>query len=115
MIAVQLVVSIIPVIIDSDWIIVFVTFCGTIMALATGAIPQWKNEKWSCAKDSMNISILTEGNESQHVCVIIGNGVGLYFEALANDKGHQLHYTRFYMGVLAVCWLLLLISVAGLD
>ena len=46
MIAVQLGISIIPWVLYSDWAILLVTAAGTLFALLTGSLRQWKGEKW---------------------------------------------------------------------
>lgn len=31
---------------SGDWSNLFITFGGTLLALVTGSLPEWKNEKW---------------------------------------------------------------------
>lgn len=80
--AVQLGVAAIPCGLYDDWGILLMTAVGTILALATGALPQWRFEKWACRRKSKTVS-LTGGNGTRYVMVIIGMADSLDLEDLA--------------------------------
>jgi len=63
--------------------------------------------------------VLTRGNGSQHAIVILGDGKGLDFEDLAagqtNVDVSASWFTRVAVVVLALFWILLLITAAGIK
>ncbi|KAL8868543.1 MAG: hypothetical protein Q9198_008142 [Flavoplaca austrocitrina] len=97
-----------------QYIILLVTACGIVLAFASGALPQWKEEKLACRSKSRKVIALTKGNGAQHVIVINGRGVGLDLEDLATADGLTLKSTRYCVSGFAVLWLALLITVAGI-
>ncbi|RPB12625.1 hypothetical protein P167DRAFT_535948 [Morchella conica CCBAS932] len=112
---VQLGIAAVPWGLWGDWSIVLMTGCGTVLAFASGALPHWKAEKWSCRKKSGKTVSLTAGNGTKHVCVVLGNGVGLDLEDLAGGRGVDRPETRALTALLAVLWIVLLIAVSGLK
>ncbi|KAI5837085.1 hypothetical protein DFP73DRAFT_326391 [Morchella snyderi] len=112
---VQLGIAAIPWGLWGDWSILLTTACGIVLAFASGALPQWKAEKWSCRKDSDKIVSLTAGNGTKHVFVVVGNGVGLDLEDLAGGMGTPRPETRPLTAALAALWVVLLIAVSGLK
>jgi hypothetical protein len=115
-ILIQIVISFIPWIVYGDWGIFMITLCGTFLALLTGSLPQWSTEKWAGRPLSKpKVTCLTRGNGSFHVMVFIGGSGCWDVEALAggNSKPHK--ETTWILVVLAVLWILLLISAAGLK
>lgn len=82
-IVLQLVIAAIPWGLHQDWAALFLTATGTLMALITGALPQWRFEKWACRRETKKVVSLTGGNGTRHVMVIIGNKKGLDLEDLA--------------------------------
>jgi hypothetical protein len=117
-IAVQLVISIIPWIINKDWSIFLVALSGNVLALVGGSLPQWREEKWACTKKGGATITLTKGNGARHAIVIIGRkGVGLDLEILA--MGTRTTYaswsTRIATGILAFFWIVFLITVSGIK
>jgi len=115
-IIVQLGISAIPLGLYGQWNILVITIWGTILALASGAIPQWKAEKWQCRQRKKTV-ILTRGNGAQHAIVIIGsNEGGLDLEDLADSDGVRSSLSlRLYTVFLAVLWLVLLFTVSGVT
>lgn len=116
---VQLGIAAIPCGVYGDWGILLVTASGIVLSFATGALAQWKREKWACRHNTEKTVVLTKGNGSQHAIVIIGDNKGLDFEDLAtgpvtldNSASSQ---TRFALIVLAALWILLLITAASLH
>ncbi|KAJ8115007.1 hypothetical protein ONZ43_g4770 [Nemania bipapillata] len=115
---IQLVIAAIPFATTGEWIIFVITVCGTILTLVTGSLPQWKAEKWACRRNSPNTYIMTQGNGSQHVVVILGNGRGLNLEDLATDRQKypsSNRLTRFILATIAASWISLLIVAAGVS
>lgn len=119
-IVVQLGIAAIPYGLFGDWGIMMVTAIGNLLALATGALPQWKKEKWACRRKSTCSYILTRGNGAQHAIVVLGNnGRGLNLEDLAagqsNVEASANNLTRVALFALATMWILLLIAAAGMK
>ncbi|KAI9852386.1 MAG: hypothetical protein M1838_000908 [Thelocarpon superellum] len=83
----QLVLAVIPVILDRDWGIILIMGSGTCLAILTGSLPQWKVEKLACKIRSHKVVALTRGNGAQHAMVIRGNGKGLDLEDMALGEG----------------------------
>ncbi|KAL8920387.1 MAG: hypothetical protein Q9208_006268 [Pyrenodesmia sp. 3 TL-2023] len=111
---IQLGIATVPCGLYRQYIILLVTACGIVLAFASGALPQWKEEKLACRSGSRKVVALTKGNGAQHVIVINGRGVGLDLEDLAAADGVTLMSTRYYAFGLALLWLALLITVAGI-
>jgi hypothetical protein len=115
----QLVLAAVPWIIYGDWAILMVTFAGTVAALTVGMLPQWTGEKWASRRITTNkIVALTRGNGHHHVMLFINNKnnpPGWDVEALASSSGESYPETRWVCGVLAIWWVLLLITVSGLK
>lgn len=90
-----------------------------VLAFLTGALPQWKAEKWPCRRGSHNTYVLTRGSGAQHAIVILGNGEGLSLEDLAVDGQMRASasklVTRICLGVLSLFWVGVLITAAGLE
>ncbi|KAJ5767328.1 uncharacterized protein N7511_004944 [Penicillium nucicola] len=131
---VQLGVSAIPFGLYRDWSIFLVTVAGTILAYASGALPQWRKEKWACRTLEKRKDIaLTLGNGTQHVIVVLGANGGLDLEDMAGGqlshdenegwtrRGRLMQLmspgntTRLMTFLLAVLWLLLLLSSTGIK
>jgi hypothetical protein len=114
--AVQLGVAAIPWGIFGDWSVFLVAASGILLVLATGSISQWRKEKWHCRRHTSNTVILTKGHGSQHAIVIIGDAKGLSLEDLAADAPVPTSYgTRFAVRSLAILWIFLLITAAGIK
>ena len=79
----QLVLAAIPVILWRDWNVLLITGAGTLLAILTAALPQWKAEKFACRTNSDKVIAVTRGNGSNHVMVIRGSYNGLDLEDLA--------------------------------
>jgi hypothetical protein len=79
----QLGIAAIPIGLERDWIILVITAAGTILAMITSSLPQWRVEKYACRTNSQKTFILTRGNGSQYVMIIFGNGKCLDIEDLA--------------------------------
>lgn len=68
---VQLGIAAIPCGIYGDWGILLVTAAAIVLCFATGAVGQWKIEKWACRElhGKEKTFILTRGNGAQHAIV----------------------------------------------
>ncbi|KAJ5698329.1 hypothetical protein N7462_000334 [Penicillium macrosclerotiorum] len=115
----QLGVAAIPCGLFGDWSILLITICGIVLSFAMGYPSQWAKEKWACRTRSKKVVILTRGSGSQHVIIIIGDGRGLDLEDLAtgpiNVDVSTSAFTRLFVIVLAIIWVLLLITAAGVH
>ncbi|KAG0130677.1 hypothetical protein HOY82DRAFT_366228 [Tuber indicum] len=111
----QLAISTIPWILREDWSIFFTTGCGICLALGSGALPQWREEKWACRRNTKKTAVLTKGNGQKDCIVIIGGEVGLDLEDLAGGRGVDLPSTRYWASFMAALWIALLIAVSGLK
>lgn len=82
----QELIAAIPVIVDNEWEIFLVTTFGTLLALPTGALPQWRAEKLPQRQQSDKNIALTSGNGSRDIMVILGRGNSIDLEELANSE-----------------------------
>lgn len=117
-ILVQQIIAAVPWIIDGNWSIFMVTLCGTIGALVTGGLSQWRDDKWPNIKlppNKRKIMCLTRGNGHRHAMVVVGDGVGWDLEALATAPSKSRPETRLVCTFLTVWWTLLLITVSGIK
>jgi len=118
---VQLGVAAIPCGVWGDWSILLITATGILLALLSGSLGQWKTEKWPCRPNrKAKTVVLTRGNGAQHAIVIRDAGpVGLDLESLAagqtNVNVSTSLSTRAIVVLLAVLWILLLISASGIK
>lgn len=132
----QLLFAAIPCIQSDDWSVLCITGAGTFLALLTGALPQWRFEKWSCRRDTKKTFCLTGGNGTRYAMIILGNGEGLDLEDLAaaesprilrRSKDHSkaahtvmdlplaVRITQVSCIALSVLWIILLITVTSLN
>lgn len=131
---VQIALASIPCALYDDWSILLVTVAGTVLALATGSLPQWKFEKWACRTRTKKVLSIMGGPGTRHVMVILGRGHGLDLEDLAaaesprlirrhtTSQGQPIFNLPFAYWVthtlcllLAIAWLLFLITVTSLK
>lgn len=107
--------AIIPWILFGDWLIFLITSTGTVLAIFSGMLPQWRAEKWECRRSKKTVA-LTKGNGSQHVLLIEGSDDrSLDMEDLASGVPVPLTSTRYYTAILAFFWLVFLVTVTGID
>ena len=76
----QLTIASVPVILDREWGVLFITGAGTLLAQLAGALPQWRAEKLPNRQHSSEIYALTTGNGAKDVMVILGRGQCLDLE-----------------------------------
>jgi len=119
--ALQLGIAAVPWGLYGEWFTFFVTAAGTLLAYASGSLPQWWDEKVGVRhmKPTAPIKdvILTEGNGAKDAILILGCNSGMDLEALAAPQ-RELRSpwsTRILTIVLAILWTALLISVAGWE
>jgi hypothetical protein len=111
-----------------NWTVLMVTAAGSLLATLTSSLPQWRKEKFNCRTNSKETYVLTRGNGHPHVFVVqngghfinsndpnkkSGNSVNL--EDLAVAYPATTNNTRIAVFVLALLWVFLLITVAGLK
>jgi hypothetical protein len=121
----QIVLAAVPEIKYGSWSVLVITVGGTLLCLAQAALPQWRKEKWACrdlAEESMKEGerkdktvILTRGNGSPHAIVIISEGVGPDLEDLAGARDVESWSTTPCVLILAVLWVVLLLTAAGVK
>ena len=117
-IVIQLSIAAIPWGINGRWDTFLITATGNIFAVTSGSLPQWRREKWACPKKGGQTVAITEGNGSRSAMVIVGKqGVGLDLEILARGTRTtpSSPFTRVANSILAVLWILLLITVAAMK
>lgn len=113
---IQVIIAIIPWAIYGDWMIALVTFCGSCLSIATSAMPQWIEEKWTARRvEELKITCLTRGNGSHHVMVFISAPGAWDIESLAAALPSPRLDTKGIALGLMVLWTCLLISVSGIN
>ncbi|KAL5337964.1 hypothetical protein BJX70DRAFT_367805 [Aspergillus crustosus] len=120
---VQLGISAIPLGLDGDWGVLMITGSANILCYITGALRQWKVEKWACRRLDTRTKknfVLTRGNGAQHAIAVIGNEHGLDLEDLATgfsmiDSPTITIGAQLAMIGLGVAWVALLITASGLS
>jgi hypothetical protein len=114
--ATQLIIAAIPVVVYREWFTLYVTAAGTALAYASGALPQWVEEKLGVGKLKRDqCFILTEGNGAHDALLILGCKDSVDLERLAGPQRSLRHpwTTRVFTIVLAILWIALLLSVGG--
>ncbi|KAK6353605.1 hypothetical protein TWF696_005568 [Orbilia brochopaga] len=115
-IAVQLGVAVIPWAVWGDWAIFLVCGAGTVFSLLSSSLPQWISEKWAWRRlwKSKTV-VLTRGNGNRYAVAVICRPGDPDIEALASARAAPRRYTRAMFLVLTVLWVLLLITVSGIQ
>ncbi|RMJ15819.1 hypothetical protein CDV36_004538 [Fusarium kuroshium] len=117
---VQLALSIIPWILYGEWHVFLITVFGNILAITEGSIPQIREEKWACPRRGGATVAITQGNGSRHVILIENdrkskNGLDLEILARSTRAIRPALFTKVATAVLALLWVVLLITVAGME
>ncbi|KAJ5662683.1 hypothetical protein N7462_011609 [Penicillium macrosclerotiorum] len=115
---IQLIIAMIPWVINNEWGTFLITCYGNILALLTSSLPQWRREKWACPRKGGPTVTITEGNGSRFAMIILSKkGVGLNFEILARGTrtAPASLLTRLATSFFAVNWIILLITAVGLS
>jgi hypothetical protein len=126
----QFALAVLPIIYDhTNWSILYVTGAGTLLAFCSGSLPSWTREKYNegapKARPGRTFA-LTRGNGHGHVFVITiegeqGKRVVVPFDLLATipranpEPGSHGRWRRFSIGILALCWVVVLIAVGGME
>jgi hypothetical protein len=122
----QFALAVLPIIYDHrNWSILYVTSAGTLLAFCSGSLPSWTREKYNGteikAKEG-RVFALTRGNGHGHVFVITVKGDGVTpFDLLATvpranlEPGSHGRWRRLTIGILALCWIIVLIAVGGME
>jgi hypothetical protein len=101
-----------------EWPVFVITLCGTAMALITGGLNQWREERWSSRLlDKERTYILTRGNGAQYALVIIAREGSLNLEDLAtSSEGKPVsRATKLWMVFCLLFWVALLLTVGGIE
>ena len=103
-----------------NWTVLMITAAGTALALLTGSMPQWGEEKFSARRVTKNSGqryILTRGNGHAHVFVIevIKDAYFKNLDDMATRRPFRSSLTRVAIVVLAILWIFLLTIVGGLE
>jgi hypothetical protein len=117
-ILIQQICAAIPVIIWRYWPPLMITLCGTLLALSTGAHPQWAAEKWPGKRlRSMHVKpiALTRGNGHRYVMIVLSYNGSWDFETMASSQLHIHPSMKYNLVVIAVLWIMLLLTVTGLK
>lgn len=114
--ALQIALAAVPWGLYREWFTFLITVAGTVLAYASGALPQWTEEKSDVRRLERPKQVtLTEGNGAQEALLIIAEAGDLDLEALAAPQRQLKHpsLTRLLSIALAVLWVALLLTVAG--
>ncbi|RYO97442.1 hypothetical protein DL765_011186 [Monosporascus sp. GIB2] len=119
----QLIVSAIPTILWGNWSIIFLTALGTVLAVVTASLKEWRLEKYQARRHSKQTYAITRGNGHRHVFIIepgiqdgsTGKYPGLYLDDLAGAVRKADDWTRLKSVILAVAWIWYLIMAGGLK
>jgi hypothetical protein len=112
-----------------NWTVLMVTAVGSLLATLTSSLPQWRKEKFNCRTNSKETYVLTRGNGHPHIFVIQNgatyypnpkdqskkSGISVNLEDLAVAYPATTHSARIAVFFLALLWVFLLITVAGLK
>ncbi|KUJ17420.1 uncharacterized protein LY89DRAFT_707001 [Mollisia scopiformis] len=105
-----------PWVLYGDWGVMMIVLAGTVLAMATCSLAQWREEKWAGRLlDHNNVICLTRGNGHKHVMVLLGRAGSPDIEAFATARGAARHETPVVTAILAALWVCLLLSVSGLK
>lgn len=127
---VQLAVAAIPWILRGNWAIFLAAGTGTLLAYTSASLPHWREEKFKARRksdyearrrDDKQDYALTSGQGSQHVLVVMGarrgeNNTpwGLNLADLAGGRTPEMPNTRIWTAMLAVLWVVFLITCIGI-
>ncbi|KDQ18343.1 hypothetical protein BOTBODRAFT_52406 [Botryobasidium botryosum FD-172 SS1] len=111
-------VAIIPGVLHGNWLILILTFGGTILVQLHAALPQWQQELWNAGtvkEGKSEVVCLTQGNGSQYVMVVRSKGGSLRLPHIAAARTVQSRATVPLTSLLAVLWLVHLFTVQGVK
>lgn len=112
----QIIVSVLPAILNQNWLVFIITICGILLALLGGALPQWRAEKFAARRvNKREVICLTRGNGSNSVIIIVSDATGIRLEDLATARVERTHFTTVMTFILASLWIVHLLVVQALD
>ncbi|KAI0773071.1 hypothetical protein BD413DRAFT_472922 [Trametes elegans] len=115
----QLAVAVVPGARHGNWIVLVVTFGGTLLALTASGLPQWREEKYAARPvdptRGREVVCITRGNGSTFIMVVVSDRAGIRLEDLAGGRDKRRTVTSVMSAVLCILWIVLLLTVEGLD
>ncbi|KAI0542602.1 hypothetical protein GGR58DRAFT_255215 [Xylaria digitata] len=109
-------IAVAPWVVYGDWGAAFILLSGTLLALVTGAIPQWRQEKWAGARlNGHSVHALTRGNGHGYAMVFVGSPNSYNLEIMATSEAQRRPETPIIAAILATLWAGLLICTSGLE
>ncbi|KAI0704645.1 hypothetical protein C8Q76DRAFT_179212 [Earliella scabrosa] len=115
----QLAIATIPGPLHGNWIVLIVTVGGTLLALVGGGLGQWREEKYAARQvdpvRGRDVVVLTRGNGSAFAMVVVSDRTGIRLEDLAAGRDKRRLVTAVLTGSLFLLWIVLLLTVEGLE
>lgn len=94
----------------------FITAAGTVLAVLTGSVREWRLEKYKARSEAKHPYIITRGNGHKHVFIIFNkSGTGLQLDDLAGAVQTAGPITRLASVFLAILWTMFLVTAGGID
>ncbi|KAK8094959.1 hypothetical protein PG997_001644 [Apiospora hydei] len=87
----QLGVATIPIALDRQWGVMFITIIGTLLIQIAGLLPQWRAEKLPNGQKSKDCYALTSGNGSTDIVVVLGRGLCLNLEEMSASQSPRIN------------------------
>ncbi|KAK7977085.1 hypothetical protein PG988_004575 [Apiospora saccharicola] len=87
----QLAIAAVPIVIDRQWGIMFITIIGTLLIQIAGLLPQWRAEKLPNGQKSKDCYALTSGNGASDIVVILGRGLCLNLEEMSASQSPRVN------------------------
>lgn len=120
--AVQLGVAAIPWALRGNWAIFLAASTGSLLAYVSASLPHWREEKFKArSKVDEQDFALTSGQGSQHVLIVMGarrgkkeTPWGLNLADLAGGRPPEMPNTRIWTAMLAILWVVFLITCIGI-
>lgn len=110
--------GVLPLVLFGEYFTIMITACGTVLAWLSGALPQWVEEKSLVRQLSKKKDVLvTEGSGAYEMIMLRAQPGDLDLEALAGSRRDLSNpaLTRTCCALLAISWIVLLITVAGWE
>lgn len=115
-IAVQMGIAIAPLVLYGNWAVVLIFLVGTVLALLTSALPQWRREKWAGSMlERGSACILTRSSGHRNVMVFIGGPGSYNLETMATMQPQVCPETPLVIWILASLWVLLLLCTSRMK
>ncbi|KAF3930112.1 hypothetical protein ABW19_dt0206710 [Dactylella cylindrospora] len=115
-ICVQLGIAAIPWGLWGDWAIFLVSGAGTLFSLLSSSLPQWISEKWAWRRLAKpKTLVLTRGNGTHFAIAVVSRAGDPDMEALASARMEARPFTRPLFLFLTTLWMLLLMTVSGIQ